>query len=1113
METILLAGPVTALEFVGEDILLSGEGPYLTVNQLDSPACHVSRRVLARHHIHGIRLAPQQVLAPVKTELAVFGGKELQVLELRSYQEERSVLQDLSPLRELKDWIWDVCWLKHFLPNTSTCQGLLAVALAHNSVLLIDPVAGREIQEVHCEEKCILYSALFVGHEWDHLVLVSGTVFNQLILWRPGNCGLKNEEGRARAEKRIEGHHGVIFGLAYQSDCGFLASASDDRSVRLWKVGDLTVDETFWKPSIESCYQPMCLHILYGHQARVWAIRFLADKLLSIGEDGACLLWDCHHGKVLQKLEGHRGKGIRALAVRQALEGVHWVATGGADGGIRQWRIDREEKDHVEVETKDKWLIRLQFDGHGSPKIVRLADRGRQMLVMTDMGSIYSSILGAPGEVNSWQLLTEDPDFQSYSILELSSNLDMSGASHMQAEYCAVGSICGRVKVFSLSHPDVVEELKKAKGKIHNLCWGPCLDHSRMLFVSASDGQVYCWQVLDTLKNTPLKVFQCGILLLPSCRQRWLTGVRYLPERNMWVCGDRRGSVLLYNDMRNDAVLGTFEAISFLFGLHGKQGVTSVEVWDGQVYSSGRDGCFRILSVRDMPEGGPIFEVLRVLRLGPSMEWIERLLFQAPGLEWGKGPLVMGFHSTDFILWDFVAKETLLTVPCGGGHRSWTYSCSMASGSLVQDSFAYIKQGAVYMYHGTRFNPGSSHQAVTKAGLHGSKITCLCHLGCVAAAGEAVDILVTSSEDTTISVLSLQPSRGQISPLASLTDHISSVRALAKIHPGKTVPANQHPETLSSLFVSAGGRAELHSYRVTIGWDGRRKALTCQVVHLAMHRLDEHWDRKKNRHKTIKMDPETRYMCLAVVEAGDCKGDGVIVVAACSDGAVRAFSLQEEQRRLVLLWESFYHQRCVLCVAVFSQCWDTHCRQMFLCSGATDGNIAIWDISESATKEENEDSSAPQWLTPSLLVSAHQCGVNCLDVGETEVPGQYLVLSGSDDNSLHVCLVDISNRMAPLQLLRTFSVVSAHAAPITGARWLTPHFLVSASVDQRVVLWSVREASLSWQEACLSHVADVSSLEIWQKEDGDKTVLSVCGQGLQVLQLGSILQDISCLKS
>ena len=68
-----------------------------------------------------------------------------------------------------------------------------------------------------------------------------------------------------------------------------MLSVSDDRSIRLWSVSDET-----------------CLHVLYGHTARVWDAQYTDENIVSIGEDAMCVLWNLQ-GSIVRKYAGHKG--------------------------------------------------------------------------------------------------------------------------------------------------------------------------------------------------------------------------------------------------------------------------------------------------------------------------------------------------------------------------------------------------------------------------------------------------------------------------------------------------------------------------------------------------------------------------------------------------------------------------------------------------------------------------------------------------------------------------------------------------------------------------------------------------------------------------------------
>ncbi|KAM3915283.1 tRNA (34-2'-O)-methyltransferase regulator WDR6 [Leptodactylus fuscus] len=1070
MESQLLVAPITALEFVA-DHLLAGEGPVLTVYSVRSSSLtpvRLKENVLAGYTIHGIKISSSG--DSDSSILCVFGSKGLIVLNFGSRDQEVS-LSRACELRVLHDWIWDVQWLGDGVQSAA----YLGIALGHNSVAYYDYRKGKVLKEIHCSEKCILYSAHFVGRTWEDLTLISGTVFNQLVIW--GMSDQINDEGRVAPRRRISGHKGVIFSICYDTLKGILASASDDRSLRVWNVPSLTD----YDPDVQ------CLLVLYGHQARVWSVRLLPDNIISIGEDSACIVWS-YAGDIVHNFKGHKGRGIRAVAVQDQL-GL--VATGGADSGIRLWPIK-------EKSLPASNLCNINFDSSkyaGAPKAIMLADIDC-LIVMTALGFVCTYNFTS----KQWTLVLEDRNYKSYGLLEVVRLGDFI--------LCAIGNITGSVKIFSLSSARTCKELTPHVGKVHSLTWVTSSPDTCSLFSSGPNG-VMVWLEVTCVSGDITSVIEKGRFLLPTCKQRWHTSIALVPQEGLIVCGDRRGSLVLFpmkipcenfkaicssganNPQSSDTGNSQGQEVApihVLFGLHGKLGVTSVVYHDGFVYSSGRDGFYRQLKVE-----GHQLVMLRKLKSCKGMEWIESVSFTPNG-----DLHVLGFHSTDFVVWSTRTNEKLLCIPCGGGHRSWSYKKEGPT-----EVFTYIKSGDVFAYHS---QPVERIQNVLKEPLHGRELTSVRYAGTVKnSSQEPLDILITSSEDTTISIWAFNGNSKHLHNLSTISDHLSSVKTLA-------LARTAHQDgVLSTLLFTAGGRAQIEVYRLLIQAKEDNGSATCQVVHLASHRLDKHWDRIKNKHRMLKMDPETRYLSVTTVDeipasmnpASSC----VYLAAACSDGSVRFFAMSETSGQMILVAESFYHQRCVLKVETFVHSDGDNSRVM-LCSAATDGRIAFWDISATISCADrmlvagHADYPLQDLGPVCFTVSAHQCGINSLCVQVTK-DGQYLVASGGDDNSICVSwlTLDSKSQDSPrggIRSLRSVSAHSAHAAHVTGLRVLRDDLLVSVSVDQRLTLWTLGDSSLHHVATRFCHVADVSELDCWVHDKGHLCV--ICGQGLEIVK-------------
>jgi WD40 repeat protein len=115
-------------------------------------------------------------------------------------------------------------------------------------------------------------------------------------------------------------HNGAISGVEFSSDGKRLATASHDRTARVWDVAS----------GLET-------RILRGHGDRVNSIAFslddTGDRLLTTSADRSVRIWDTATGIEVERLQGHTEPVLIGVVLRGGM-----VVTAGRDRTARLWR-------------------------------------------------------------------------------------------------------------------------------------------------------------------------------------------------------------------------------------------------------------------------------------------------------------------------------------------------------------------------------------------------------------------------------------------------------------------------------------------------------------------------------------------------------------------------------------------------------------------------------------------------------------------------------------------------------------------------------------------------------------------------------------------------------
>ncbi|KAF2763996.1 WD40 repeat-like protein [Teratosphaeria nubilosa] len=962
----------------------------------------------------------------------------------------------LCPSVKAPDWILDGSFATH--QEDGVAGQRIAFVTAHNALIVVT----IDRLEATCDtdhavlnptvpgSNCISYTAHVKWISESRCLIASGTAFGDVIVWSAEL--LQASSGRFEAIAQVHytfsAHEGSVFGVQISSgvetfnEKRLLASCSDDRTIRIWDISDLSAqssaltdvqrDTGFGTKSEHEGHAPPCLAKAMGHMSRIWHVRFLPGdhcanvgrdhrvemRIMSFGEDASNITWALNSspdrtpsagGVMLRQVAcqtAHAGKHVWSVAVSAAGQ----VATGGCDGAI----AIRSRDPACATPT----LLDL-FGAMEGKDSLRSYDfvAAHRMIAVTETGRVLEVSIPDDDNVTVSTVSEALPDLNHYSVTAgVPGALFMAGSTGVILAYDHQSRTVNEFARMGGKKVAGMFTYIGEDGVSFSLLVSSLGCAEVQLFEEISLGTRY--RYLKSVQHVPLKL-PAGYVVTSFARYK-------NSEQTIVALGSRQGSIAVYGMLASASA-----EPALVFQAHGQESVTALR-WSGNTYlhSVGRDGAHAMHRIT-MVKGMYGVEIIHKLTLpfGPNVEGMSidscRLL-------------LWGFRGKQFVVYDASSNREIMSVECGGAHRSFAFQPQESGGTFVWNkaSKVYYQTQSVLPY------------ALFHSGWHGREVKSM------AISPNAVQIIATGAEDTDIKLCTIDESSGDLRCLQTLRKHNTGIQHLQW-------------STDGHYLFSSGGSEEFFVWRVTFDVPDIGLGVCCDSAHPRSGTSD------------------LRIMGFAIQEENN--EDGYRVTMAYSDSSIKMWKYGCQQWSLIAAGD--YLTACLTHAAYLDGCPST------LLTAATDGHVALW--TQDAVGSILTWSGRPKIHQNAVLVATHI---------RLSTGGHVFFAGGDDNAISMTTLIRDQTRTRILRMPRAHAAAVTGISVLRHShdKILLASASIDQKIKVWEILMGDgmvdREIRVKKLWTCPTSVADVSSLETCHLAGGE-IGLVVCGVGIEVLRL------------
>lgn len=1154
--------PVTAVEvlvFAGRKILLVGNGSILRVVGAESQSVLCNFQVLQRQAIHGIVLVScSEADEAAKLDFIVYGGRQVAwtVLDI-AFHDEIVICTSLDIIDRItvKDWILSCT-------KSENSELIASFVTSYNALYHVE--ARRLTKQLHCwlltdAVGVFLYSANLSQRHGNSYLIASGTVFGQVLVW---SCTFDDHSQKWTVSRCVQfnGHHGSIFGVNVSKprvvdgrEYSRVVSCSDDRMIQVWDLPetesgtakvDIVVSDDF-----KQCDQAIAK--TYGHISRIWNVDFITNLhedslMVSTGEDGQAQSWFLD----MQRERKDKSPYLRNAYVDRHHAGKHiWSRchlehenkitfyTGGADGQIISRRYDHTGRADIGSKYGSQTfkviqsMVNEQTAARKRPLALKeyvVLDHG-YTLATTDDGQLLRGNMDTDPIV--WESITHDTKSTPLPV----STTTVSGHAFFirtsDSTLCAV----------EYRHLQLTEICSVRQAKVANI-WA--LDSNRnvdghleaCIAISYHGHEVLELYWIEMIKGKP-RLTDKSSVSLPNTFE--ITSVLYDKDLQILVYGSRAGAVALSINI----VSATADETTTVCNrrVHSQDTVTSICKLAGNsqtqqpsfYLTTGRDGTYCIHKLDLDDSQTPYLQIVHQVSplIGPSIEGAN-IVSQPDG---SQVILLHGFHSKNFMVWNETSQTQVMSVDCGGAHRSWMFKPDETTGE--GGVFVWTKAGNFVFC-----DQKTSDHEIIQTGGHGREIKALA----THRQGRHRWLLATGSEDTDIRLFEYDnrlSDKPRFKNIAVIRKHTTGLQDLQFSSDGK-------------ILISAAGMEELYSWSLTpVPVIGQGVVFAC-----ALASTDAQSDAR-----IMSFD-----MCVQHSQTKDQR-PSYLMVTAYSNGRFKTMQLnpatESTKADFTLLHQLDFGTICLTQAHLSpTPTQEPDLQPSAAIIAATNGYIGISRISSSNDISNNTILPSSQHNPPTAPFhhKLHQNSITALQLHRLTAAHQLLV-TGGDDNALAITIISTvpqpstlhSSDTAQEYTFKSLLIPDAHAAALTALRVIPhphphpqfsqsttptvtqsinasnqPHHrrltILTAGNDQRIQLWTVSidisrlqsdtllsdsldEVQVEWVGEHHTDVADISGIDVLEgfeseEEEGGSgwtgsVEVVVVGVGMEVIRL------------